>query len=239
MLVVGKPTTYRNNTTTNTQHQMKETIVSPVVPIRYPFLQKPDTKFKPEGEYKVDLILDPQQEDQKKFLRKLENLRKKAIEEIVKERGGKKKIREANSLIKKDEDLETGAETGLYKVTAKLQAHVNPKSGKPFEQSPVLFAKNGTLFASEALIGNGTKAQVSMEGYPYYNPSAGAGLTLRLKAVLIVDLVEYTGGGGTTAASFGFTTDDEVTTSEEDDAPEYESVDLEPDGETQDGDCPF
>ena len=78
-----------------------------------------------------------------------------------------------------------------------------------------------------------------MEGYPYYNPSAGAGLTLRLKAVLIVDLVEYTGGGGTTAASFGFTTDDEVTTSEEDDAPEYESVDLEPDGETQDGDCPF
>jgi hypothetical protein len=42
-----------------------------------------------------------------------------------------------------------------------------------------------------------------MEAYPYYNPSGGAGLSLRLKAVLIVDLVEYS--GSSKAEGFGFT----------------------------------
>jgi len=47
---------------------------------------------------------------------------------------------------------------------------------------------------------SGTTGRVSFEACPFYQPAIGAGITLRLKAVQILDLVE----SGGSANSFGF-----------------------------------
>ena len=61
-------------------------------------------------------------------------------------------------------------------------------------------------------IGSGTSCRVGYEIVPYHTGMVGMGLSLRLKAVQIIDLVEYdlAGSGFAFEAEAGFVSDDTV-----------------------------
>ena len=84
----------------------------------------------------------------------------------------------------------------------KLKAKVTPKQGDPFEQRPAIFDAKGKPL-QEAKIGGGSKVKVAYELIPYYTAIAGAGVSLRLKAVQVIDLVEFSGGASADAFGFG------------------------------------
>ena len=57
--------------------------------------------------------------------------------------------------------------------------------------------------SDDVRVGSGTTMKVGVEVRPWYVPSQGVGVSLRLKVVQIIDLVEFGGGAG------GFDFDDE------------------------------
>lgn len=158
----------------------------------YPYLTKPDTKFNPDGEYKVDLTLPS--ESANDIVTFLDERHQAAVEKAKKENPGKK-IKEGNL------PYDT-AETGDVKVKFKLKAKGKTKAGEEFTQKPALFDAKGKPL-SDVSVGSGSKIKVAYECVPYYTAIAGAGVTLRLKAVQVIDLKEYTGGAGAGAYGFG------------------------------------
>lgn len=166
----------------------------------YPYLTKPDTKFNADGEYKVKLRLKPDSTirdakgkevaDVQSFI---DDMMIKAVEKAKQENKGR--IKEGEPPYTIDD------ETGDLLVNFKLKAQVKPKDGEPFSQKPALFDAKGKPITPESIWG-GSKIKVSFEVVPFYTKMAGAGVTLRLKAVQVLELV--TGGSGGSAESYGF-----------------------------------
>lgn len=166
----------------------------------YPYLTKPDTKFNADGEYKVKLRLNPDSmirdvqgreiADVQTFL---DDMMLKAVEKAKQENKGR--IKEGDPPYIIDD------ETGDLLVNFKLKAQVRTKEGSTFSQKPALFDAKGKPITPESIWG-GSKIKVSFEVVPYYTRIVGAGVTLRLRAVQVLELV--TGGSGGSAESFGF-----------------------------------
>jgi len=167
--------------------------VTPAGTAQYPYLTKPDTKFNPDGEYKLKLEIPADQaQDIVTFLDEQHEL---AQAKAKKENAGKK-IKEGNAPYEVSED------SGKVVVNFKLKAKVTPKNGDPFEQRPALFDAKGKPLSTDVSIGGGSTVKVAYEVMPYYTAIAGAGVSLRVKAVQVINLVEYSGGAG--AGAFGF-----------------------------------
>lgn len=182
--------------------------VSPKGTAQYPYLTKPDTKFNPDGEYKISLELDAA--DASEIMSFLDEQLEKSIASAKEENKGKK-IKEGDAPYSVNDD------TGKVTVRFKLKAKVTPKNGDPFEQKVALFDAKGTPMSAAATVGGGSKVKVAYEIIPYYTAIAGAGISLRLRAVQVIDLVEYSSGG---AGAFGFGEEDgyeAATTATEDD----------------------
>lgn len=184
-----------------------ERFMSPKGTASYPYLTKPDTKFKPDGEYKVSLIVDG--DDASKAIDFLTEQHKAAVAKAKKENAGKRVKEGALPFIENDD--------GTVTFKFKLKAKVTPKKGAPFEQKPALFDAKGTPLVGEPKVGSGSVIKVSYEVVPYYTAIAGAGISLRLKAVQIIELKEYSGGG--TAKSYGFGEEEGFEADEEDTPP--------------------
>lgn len=168
--------------------------VTPAGIAQYPYLTKPDTKFNPDGEYKLKLeIPSDKAQDLVTFLDEQFAL---AQEKAKKDNPGKK-IKPGNEPYEIDED------TGKVTVNFKLKAKVTPKNGDPFEQKPAIFDSKGKPIQGDAKVGGGSKVKVAYEVLPYFTAIAGAGVSLRMKAVQVIELVEYSGGAGAGAYGFG------------------------------------
>lgn len=76
-------------------------------------------------------------------------------------------------------------------------------TGELVKRTLRVFDKYGEPLAKGTKIGNGSKVKVKVTADPYIMSSKNYGITLRLNAVLVEELKEYT-GGGSTAESFGF-----------------------------------
>jgi hypothetical protein len=167
--------------------------VTPAGIAQYPYLTKPDTKFNPDGEYKLKLEIPADQaQDIVTFLDEQHEL---AQAKAKKDNPGKK-IKEGGSPYEVDED------SGKVTVNFKLKAKVTPKNGDPFEQRPAIFDAKGKPL-QDVNVGGGSKVKVAYELIHYYTAIAGAGVSLRLKAVQVIDLVEFSGGAGADAYGFG------------------------------------
>lgn len=173
--------------------QQKQRFVSPAGRAIYPKLNKPDTKFNAEGVYEVKLAVSDE-----KFTTFLEEQHNKAVEAAKAENKGKK-IREADLPFTVDED------SGEAVVKFKCKAKVQSKSGEVFEQKPAIFDAKGKSLTKAPNIGGGSILKVSYEIVPFYTAIAGAGISLRLKAVQLIGLVEFGGGG---AGAYGFGAED-------------------------------
>lgn len=166
-----------------------ETIVTPKGTLKYPRLFTPDTKFKAEGEYKTSLILSPK--EAAPVIAKLKEIHKDAY---AAECAAKKKkaLKQAAFPWKNETDAE-GVETGNIEFKTALKARVEPKGKEAWDQRPQVFDSKRKPVASTTKVGSGTTARLALEVNPWFTDALGFGIQLRLKAVQIIDLVEFSG----------------------------------------------
>ena len=188
-----------------------ERFVSPKGLASYPYLTKPDTKFNPDGEYKVSLIVAG--DDASKAIDFLTEKHNASVAQAKKENAGKR-VKEGELPFIENDD-------GTVTFKFKMKAKVTPKKGDPFEQKPALFDAKGKPLTGEPKIGGGSAIKVSYEVVPYYTAIAGAGVSLRLKAVQIIELKEYSGGGN--AESYGFGEEEGFEADDEDNDPPFDT----------------
>jgi len=168
----------------------------------YPHLTKPDTRFVPEGQFQVKLRI-PSEEAQD-LIAELDKAFA-AAQEIAKEKNPGKKIKEATKPYTIEEDDE-GNETGNIVVSFKCKAQITDKQGNTRANAPKLFDSKNKEFPKDEEIWGGSTLRIAFNAIPYYTAMAGAGISLRLKAVQVIELVSGAGGG--TGASYGFGEED-------------------------------
>ncbi len=152
----------------------------------YPHLNKPDVRFQKEGVYKVTLELSPDN---------AKNILKHVDEGLALAKKESKSNKTAPPPYKTDE------ETGNYHFNFKCKASGVSKTGQTWEQRPKVFDSKGTPISKDILVWGGTTMKVAYEIIPYSNNMLGSGVSLRLKAVQVHELVS---GGGASADSYGF-----------------------------------
>ena len=171
----------------------KNLLVSPRFIAEFPKLNKPDTKFVDEGVYEVAGSFDPKNPEHKAFLKALTEAHKAAQVAAKKEAKGKN-VKEGSLPYAENED-------GTYRVKAKQKAQIKTKKGEIINLRPTLVDALGQPFPVSKEIWSGTEMRMSIELYPYYTPALGAGVSLRLQGVQVIDLVTR---GEMSAASLGF-----------------------------------
>jgi hypothetical protein len=182
-------------------------VVSPRGRARWPKLNEPDRKFNQKGEFVVDLVLEG--EEAEEFKQRIDVLFDKGYADILK-REGKKKLKQGNRPYRPVED-QNGEETGETAFKFKMKALVETRDGRSWEQRPDLFDARGKPMSE--VIGGGSIIRCSAEAYPWYSPTLGMGLSLRLKGVQVLDLKAPLSGGD--AKSHGFDDEEGFETSED------------------------
>lgn len=167
----------------------------------YPHLLVPDTKFKPEGEYKVKLKLADQAAQT--FKGEIDAAMKTALADGLKAHAEKQKESKGKKLKtpKLIDPPYTENEDGSIDFSFKMLASgVSRKDNKPWSRKPALFDKFGKPITENIKIGGGSKIKVSYTMEGFCTP-IGAGVSLRLYGVQIIDLVEF--GGDASYHGFG------------------------------------
>jgi hypothetical protein len=170
-------------------------ITTPVGKAIWPHLNTPDTTFdKDGGIYAVTLRLHASEATE--LIEEITSVFADNMAKLERETGKKPK---AASMPVKDSVDEDGNPTGEVDIKFKLKA-VGKSGGDTWEQRPALFDSSGRPLTE--VVGAGSTVKVGAEVVPYFTASVGAGVTLRLKAVQVIELVEYSKGGDFNAWSF-------------------------------------
>ena len=169
-------------------------LVTPVGVSQFAWLNKPDTKFDENGHYKVNLILDGN--SAKPLIKSINDENKKAVE-MAKEKSKGKNIKTANTPF--EEEYADGKPTGNIIFKFKAKAKIIMKNGDVIDNKVPIFDSKGTPMTNQ--VWSGSEMKVSADMIPYYTAMAGAGVSLRLKAVQITKLVE---GSGANSSAHGF-----------------------------------
>lgn len=171
-------------------------VTTPACRLQYPKLIEPDTKFTPEGAYKVTCVLDAG--DATEIADQLDQLLARH-KESLKAQAPSNKFKLA--------DLPWAFEEydgkPSFVIKTKMKAKGIDRDGRPWSTAPALFdAKGAPVRDRESLRGmwSGTIGKVSFEACPFFQAAIGAGITLRLRAVQVITLVENSGN----AEGFGF-----------------------------------
>jgi len=158
---------------------------TPVGVAQYPWLSKPDTKFSEAGDYKVNLVLT--KEKALPILKQINDVFLANLEEETKKAKGKE-VKKANPPFAEELD-EEGKATGNIILRFKSKA----------EYKPSLFDSKANSI-EDVNVWSGSEIKVNGSIAPYYTSLIGAGVSLRLRAVQIINLVE----GGRSASGYGF-----------------------------------
>ena len=144
--------------------------ISPIGVAAYPHLNKPDTRFDDDGIYQVNMIYS------KKEVKEIQDI----VEPLM--NGG------FHNPVK-PELGEDDKPTGKFNVRFKMKALMKIK-GKRVAQRPVLTDTAGNRVISN--IGGGSKLRIAYQAVPF--DQGKGGVTLRMKAVRVIELVEYIPG---------------------------------------------
>lgn len=151
----------------------------------YPYISAPDTKFDEQGHYKVNLCLSKEDAKPVTDLIKAEILAGiKALQD-----SGKTVKKQAPLPFEDEIDDETGEATGNVIIKFKSKA----------AYKPAVFDAKGNMMTKHNIYG-GSVLKVNGAASFYMSPSIGAGVTLRLRAVQVIEYVEGSSGAG----KFGF-----------------------------------
>lgn len=160
----------------------KITITTPKGIAQYPKLNKADTKFDPEGAYKVTLALDA--DEAKPLLTKLNK--------IWEDHTGKKPKVSDNPMYKFEEDEDSGERTGRVLVKCKSK-NKTLRNGDFWDRKPLIFDAKGNRLTEPPAIGGGSVLKLFLEIYAWQTPDGKKGVSLQPVKVQLIELVEYTG----------------------------------------------
>ena len=146
----------------------------------YPHLMKPDVRFNELGEYKVTLKLDKQ--DASEMVKDIDQAIEDSLAKAQKDNKGKT-VKSAPKPYKE----ESGNVFFKFKMKA---SGVNKKTQEKFTQRPQLLDSKKNPIAPSTSIWGGSIMKIAYEPFPYFTPMLGAGVSLRLKAVQVIKLVE-------------------------------------------------
>lgn len=156
-----------------------KTMVTPIGEAIYPRLLKPDTKFNELGEYKITLKIKKQ--DASKLLSDLDLFLGDSLANFEKEAKGKK-IKLA------PKPYTTEGDFFILKMKMKASG-INKKTKQPFQQRPIVVDAKKNPMPIDTYIASGSMCKCVFDVIPYHTPITGAGITLRLKMVQVIDLV--------------------------------------------------
>tara|TARA_Y100000588_G_C14110978_1_gene862986 strand:- start:64 stop:663 length:600 start_codon:yes stop_codon:yes gene_type:complete len=158
----------------------------------YPHLNEPDTEFDKDGNYSTKLAIPAEHAGD--ILEQLEAFSNESYKSLCKEQRKPKLKRHDNPW---DEEYDRdGQPTGNILFKFKMRA----KTRQGLDLRPVLVdAKRQPMTDA---IGSGSKMKVAFEARGWFVASLGAGVTLRLRGVQVLNLVEFS--AGTSASSLGF-----------------------------------
>lgn len=170
----------------------------------YPSVQTPNKKFEPNfGTYECTVRLSA--EEAEPLIKQIDAVIDQAVAEAQEKNKGKR-IKRADAPYKETLDKE-GNPTGEYDFKAKTPAAGVKADGVKWERKIPVFDAKGNRITGDIKLGTGSQVQMSFEARPFYVPAVGAGASLKLSAVRVLELREY--GSGASAESFGFDTSDE------------------------------
>ncbi len=164
--------------------------VTPKGTFIYPKINKPDTKYKAEGEYSVKVRL-PAAEAQE-LIKAIdaaleENYKTQCIEQK------KKVLKKSSSIPYKEVTDDDGNPTGEIEFKFASKASYKDKTSGEVQPRaiPIVDAKKTPTTAQ---VWGGTEGKVAYTMYGWYTPALGTGLSLKLKAVQVLTLVSGSGG---------------------------------------------
>lgn len=210
------------------QTKKRTRYTTPVGTAKWPHITKPDYKFKDAGEYHTKLCIGKEDFE--------ENL-KGVIDEIYNDAIKRAKADNAKNKKKPPKVLDTpyylDEETNEYEVSFKSKYSWVDKVTKEVKTRDVpIFNSAGAIIKNRDLkVGNGTTMRVSFVIDPFHT-ALGVGVSLKLEAVKILNLVEY----GANADSYGFGEDESDSYPTED---FNESQGSNENNEEEDDDVPF
>ena len=159
---------------------------------------EPDTKFNPAGDYSINIQMP--EAKSVAMSEKLETIVQAKFDEAVENDPRLKNTLTTQPVCQPVYDRDTGDATGNVEFKFKLKAKIQKKDGTWYEQEPAVVDAKRTPMTKETLIGNGSKVKVAFEPIPYVmQATKKVGVSLRLKAVQVIDLVEY---GNSSASVF-------------------------------------
>ena len=154
---------------------------------------EPDTKFDPNGTYSIQVTIP--EEEATGICEYLDKVVQDRFDEEVKAFPKKKNSLSTKAAYEPHYDKD-GNETGLVEFRFKLKAKVQTRDGSLYDQKPIVVDAKRNPMDSNNLIGNGSIVKVAFEPIPYVMASTKqVGVSLRLKGVQVIELVEYGNGG--------------------------------------------
>jgi hypothetical protein len=165
-------------------------LTTPVGVAKWAWVSKADTKFNADGDYKVTLVLDKNTAEP--LIKTVEKELKEFYSGLKSQ--GKKKIKEASRPYGEEVDDE-GDPTGNVEFKFKSKAKYVPRI-------PVFDAAGKPMTGVDVWSGSKIKVNTTLATY---EAGIGAGVTMRLNAVQVIDLVR---GNDGTAEGFGFDEED-------------------------------
>ena len=169
--------------------QQKIKIVTPKATCVYPLLNKPDTKFNADGEYKVTLKVEA--EDAAPLIKQLDEILKTYKEASIKR---DPKLSRFNVNTPYEEEIDDqGNLTGYYLFKFKQKARIQTNDGRSIDMKIAIV--DASRKPTDAQIGGGSEVKIAATVIPYAMSSNKAfGLALRPQAVQIINLVSPMNG---------------------------------------------
>lgn len=198
---------------------------TPLGVAQYPWLVEPDTKFNPDGDYKVNMLFAKWTPELKYIVNDLNQMLEEYYQGIITD---PKYAKNASKIQKADiweEDCD-----GNIVMKFKQKAIIKSIKGTHEVKIPIFDSKGKPL--SDIKLGGGSQIKLCFSAAPYYVPSTRmCGLSLRPVAVQVIELKEWAEGG--TMQAYGFKDEDgyEGAEAAEDEDPPFETFtnDLVPD----------
>ena len=179
-----------------------EVLVTPVGIAKWPYINRPDIQFNADGVYHVQLVMS--KEDAEPVKEKLRTV----LEDFINNSDNVRSKKSELNFPIKDEENDEGNPDG--KVAIKLKLNAAGRSGKDFwENRPILKdAQNKPMNLNKYEVGAGSEIRVMAEIIPYSSPTAGNGVSLRMRAIQVLKLVPPGSGGYDFSSQEGFKADE-------------------------------
>jgi hypothetical protein len=190
----------------------------------FPWLSKPDTKFNPDGEYKVNLRLS--EESAADLRAKLESILDDYWNEFIETikpplRKQWKKVDVLDEVLDDEGDY-----TGDVLMKFKLRAVVRPKGKDSFSQRPIGYDAGSPPkeLAKDVSVFGGSVIKVNFQAVPYdLASSKTVGLSFRLLKFQVIEL--SSGSGGAAPSEFSAEEGGYVSTAKSSKQPESQEFD--------------